>query len=248
MLCSPSQRCGLTSPSPLAALVFGLPALVALPFRQPPQTRLMTLPLQFLSALLRWAFGVRQRAVGNAHTPRAQQGNHLVTGNHLSLDDMPPLLSLSPHPFIGKQEISKKLGTCPSLPSPATLVAIFLAMPIPTTESVFGVTPGATSVKSVQPTSSPKERAASPAHPGENRTLPETDLDGVAGTHSGCSGGHFPVVIFGLENIPRQLLTHVWMRYASPLKPTRLCYAGFALQEQCAPACRQQGHTLCSPS
>ncbi|MFQ3589542.1 MAG: lysophospholipid acyltransferase family protein [Chloracidobacterium sp.] len=210
----------------LAALILLVPAWIALPFRQPLRTRIMTYPFQFFSYLLRWVFGVRLTADGHQHTRGALMKNHLFISNHLSLADTPLLLSLSPYPFIGKKEV--------------------LSVPI----IAFAGNVGGNLLfdrkdpedrKRVQRAAVQRMREVSSIYlfpegtrskTGEPKPEPHWGLIWTAWQEN---IGVVPIAIFGSEKILEQLTTRVWIKYGQPLLP-----ADFPTKEQFATACWQR--------
>jgi 1-acyl-sn-glycerol-3-phosphate acyltransferase len=210
----------------LAALILLVPAWIALPFRQPMRTRIMTYPFKFFSYLLRWVFGVRLTAEGHEHTRGPLARNHLFISNHLSLADTPLLLSLSPYPFIGKKEVLRvpiiafagniggNLLFDRADPEDRKRVQRDAIRRIREVSSIY-LFPEGTRSKTGEPKPEP--------YWGLIWTAWQENIAVV------------PIAIFGSEKIIEQLTTRVWIKYGQPLLPT-----DFPTKEQFATACWQR--------
>ncbi len=214
----------------LAALILLVPALVALPFRQPARTRIMTYPFQLFSYLLRWIFGVRLAAEGQRHTRGPLMKNHLFISNHLSLADTPLLLSLSPYPFIGKKEVR-------SVPIIAFAGNIGGNLLFDRDDPEDRKRIHRDAVRRMREVSSiylfPE---GSRSKTGEPKPEPRWGLIWTAWQEN---IGIVPIAIFGSEKVFEQLTTRVWIKYGQPLLP-----ADFSTKEQFAVACWQRVHVM----
>ncbi|HNB72446.1 MAG TPA: lysophospholipid acyltransferase family protein [Acidobacteriota bacterium] len=91
----------------LAAIFFSIPLVIALPLSPKWRRKVMFYPWFGFANSLRLLFGATVQVTGREYVGGEYEQHHLYICNHLSMADIPILVTVYPLPFVAKKEVMK---------------------------------------------------------------------------------------------------------------------------------------------